>query len=70
MIIPTKLYDILKYISRYFIPAAIVLIVALFDTWSLPYKTEIAATLAAIEVFLNTLLGISNENFNRSRTDE
>lgn len=70
MIKNEKLYDVLKYVSRYVIPALIVLYVALADTWQLPLKTEIAATLAAVEVFLNTLLGISNENYNKVKTDE
>lgn len=65
-----KIYDILKYLSRYVLVALSVLYVALADIWGLPYKIEISATISAIVLFINTILGISNENYNKEREDE
>lgn len=65
-----KIYDILKYISRYFLPALIVLFVAVADTLNLPYKVEVSAIGAAVITFLNTILGISNENYNKEKNAE
>lgn len=66
MIIKNKtLYDVLKWIARYCLGALAVLYGALADVWNLPMKTEIIMTLSALSVFINTLLGISNENYNR-----
>lgn len=59
-----KVYDFLKYLSRYIFPALATFYTALGDIWGLPYKIEVPATISAIVVFLNILLGISNENYN------
>lgn len=58
----TTLYDVLKWISRYCLPALAVFWVALSEIYNLPLRVEIPATLSAITVLMNTLLGISNEN--------
>lgn len=61
----SKLYDILKYIGRYILPALAALYVAIAKTWGLPFATEISATIMAVDTFLNVILGISNENYNK-----
>lgn len=65
-----KIYDLLKYLARYILPALATLYVALADTWGFPYKVEISATISAIVVFLNVLLGISNENYTKAIAQE
>ena len=60
----TKVYDFLKYLGRYILPALATLYIALADLWKLPLKTEISGTIMAIDTFLNVILGISNENHN------
>lgn len=66
----SKLYDILKYIGRYILPALATLIVALAKIWGLPYGAEIAASIMAVDTFLNVILGISNENYNKDAGEE
>lgn len=66
----SKLYDILKYIGRYILPALATLIVALAKIWGLPYGAEIAASIMAVDTFLNVILGISNENYNKGAGEE
>lgn len=64
-----KLYDFLKWLSRYCLPAICVFWTAIAEIYNLPLKTEITATVSALVVLMNTLLGISNENF-RGKKDE
>lgn len=59
----SKLYDVLKWIGRYALPSLTTLYVALAKVWGWDYATEITATLSAITVCLNSLLGICNSNF-------
>lgn len=58
-----KLYDILSWLGKIVLPALAVLYATLADTWGLPYSSEISATIMAIDVFLNALLGISTANY-------
>lgn len=58
-----KLYDILSWIGKIVLPALAVLYATLADTWGLPYSSEISATIMAVDVFLNALLGISSASY-------
>lgn len=58
-----KLYDILSWCGKIVLPALAVLYATLADTWGLPYSAEISATIMAVDVFLNALLGISTANY-------
>lgn len=60
-----KTYDILKYICLVVLPATEALWLTLGKIWSFPYTIEIGATIAAIDVFLGALLGVSNANYNK-----
>jgi hypothetical protein len=63
MILTNKIYDGLKWVALVFLPALAVFYLALAQSWNLPYPTEIAATIAAIDVFLAALLGVSTSNY-------
>ena len=58
-----KVYDILKRIGRYVLPALATAVIAIFKIWNLPYGEEIGATIMAVDVALNTILGISSYNY-------
>jgi hypothetical protein len=58
-----KLYDVLKWIAMYLLPALGTLYFALSGIWGLPYGEEIVGTLTAIDTFLGVLLGISTANY-------
>ncbi len=60
-----KTYDILKWIALTALPAVEVLWLALGKIWGFPYVVEIGATIAAVDVFLGTLLGVNNIQYNR-----
>lgn len=58
-----NVYNVLAFIGRTILPAIAVLYVSLADTWGLPYETEISTTIMAVDLFLNTLLGISSNQY-------
>lgn len=57
------LYDILSWFGKLVLPSLAVLYGTLADTWGLPYSSQISATIMAIDVFLNALLGISSSSY-------
>jgi hypothetical protein len=63
MILSNKIYDGLKWIALVLLPALATFYLALAQSWNLPYPTEVAATIAALDIFLATLLGVSTSNY-------
>lgn len=62
-------YDMLKWIALVFIPALDMLTLTIGKIWGLPYYTEVAATIAAIGVFLGALLGVSCYEYSKEGRD-
>lgn len=60
MLLSNKVYDVLKWITLYFLPGAGTLYFAISKIWGLPYGEEILGTLAAVIAFLGAVLGISS----------
>lgn len=60
-----RTYDILKYIGRIVLPACATLYGTLAGVWGLPYGEAIVATISAVALFLNALLQISNNNYEK-----
>lgn len=60
-----KVYDVLKWIAMYLIPALGTLYFALAGIWSFPYGEEIVGTLTAIDAFLGMILGISSASYKK-----
>ena len=63
MRLSNETYDILAFIGRVVLPALSVLYATLGEIWGLPYTKEIPLTITAIDLFLNTLLGISANTY-------
>lgn len=63
MTLSNKVYDTLKWIAQYFMPALATLWITLAKIWGLPYGTEIGATVTGIDLFLGAVLGISSQNY-------
>lgn len=55
-----KLYDRLKFIAMVVLPALVVLYLSMAPLWGLPKQEEVAGSIAALDVFLGALLGISS----------
>lgn len=65
-----KVYDILKWIALYLLPAMGTLYFALAGIWGFPYGEEVVGTITAIDTFLGVLLGISCAQYNASKTED
>ena len=64
MVLPNKVYDVLKWILTVFTPALIVLISTLGVIYG--FDTEvITLTIGAIASFIAALIGISSINYNK-----
>lgn len=59
-----KVYDVLKYIGRFVIPALTALWLTVGKVWNLPLTEEIGATIAAIGVFWNAVLQVQSNGYN------
>lgn len=62
-----KTYDILSWVGKIVLPALAVLYTTLGNTWGLPYVEQIPATIMAVDVFLNALLGISSNAYYKDK---
>ena len=60
-----KVYDVLKWIAMYLLPALGTLYVAIASIWGLPYGEQIVGTITAIDTFLGVILGISTVQYNK-----
>lgn len=58
-------YDILKEIALTILPAVAVLYATLGKIWSLPYVSELPATIMAVDTFLGVCLHISNSEYKK-----
>ena len=61
-----KVYDVLKWITLIVIPAIIALYSTLSSVWGWSYGNQITATMAAFEIFLGTVLQISNAKYKKA----
>lgn len=58
-----KVYDALKWIALVFLPALGTFYLALSQSMNLPNPTEVVAIIAAVDVFLASLIGVSTSNY-------
>jgi hypothetical protein len=63
MILTNKLYEIMKWITLILLPAISMLYLALSEVWGLPYADQIVGTIAAVDLFLGMVLGISSYTY-------
>lgn len=60
-----KVYDALKAVCTIFLPATATLYASLSGIWGLPLAKEICGTLAAVELFIGAIIGISSAAYNK-----
>ena len=65
-----KVYNILKWIAMYLLPAVGTLYFALAGIWGLPYGEQIVGTITAVDTFLGVVLGISTAQYNKANKTE
>lgn len=61
-----KLYDVLRALTQYALPAIGALYFALATIWGLPFAEQVLGTIAAIEIFIGTIIGISKRSYDQS----
>ena len=64
-----RTYDILKYLTIIVLPAFGALYAGLSQIWSLPYASEIPATITVICTFLGAILCISTAQYNKDKEE-
>lgn len=62
--IPSKLYNVLKWIAIVALPALATLVKVVCTIWNLPYGDQIATTITAVATFLGALLMVSTIKYN------
>lgn len=67
MKLTNKVYDVLKWIARYLLPALGTLYFALAGIWGFPYGEQIVGTFTALDAFLGVILGISTAQYNKEK---
>ena len=70
MKLSNKVYDVLKWIAMYLLPAAGTFYFALAGIWGLPYGEQIVGTITAVDTFLGVLLGISTAQYKKAENSE
>lgn len=64
MILPEKVYEVLKWILMIVVPAAITLLTALTKAWNWDIPLDaITITITAIATFIGVCIGISTHNY-------
>ena len=66
MKISNKIYDVLKWIAQYLLPALGTLYFALSTIWSFPYGEQVVGTITAIDAFLGAILGLSSATYHKN----
>lgn len=60
-----KVYDVLKWIAMIVLPALATFYSGLADTWGLPYAEQIPTTITLVNVFLGSIMMISNARYKK-----
>ena len=64
-----KVYDVLKWIAQYLLPASATLYFALANIWGFPYAEQVVGTISAIDTFIGVMLGISTVQYNKEKRE-
>ena len=66
MILPNKVYDILKWLCLICFPALAYAYSALAEIWGWPYGTEIPQTINVVAFVIGVMIGVSTLNYNKT----
>ena len=65
MILPDKVYNVLKWLCLIFAPALITLLTTIFTLYGIPNVEIVTGTIAAIATFIGALIGVSSKAYNK-----
>jgi hypothetical protein len=66
MLINNKIYNIIKWIVVYFLPAIGTLYFSISQIWGLPNAEQVLGTITSLTIFLSMIIGFSNSAFKKS----
>ena len=69
MMMNNKIYDFLKWMAQYLLPAAGTLFFAIANIWDISFGEQIVGTITAVDAFLGAILGISSTRYRASLKD-
>lgn len=64
-----KVYDVLKWVAMYLLPAAGTLYFAIAGIWGLAYGEEVVGTITAVDTFLGVILGVSSAKYKKDNSE-
>jgi len=67
MKLPNNVYDILKWIALVALPALITFYGVIGAACNIPYTDTVLTIAVAFDTMMGTLLGISSNNYNKSK---
>ena len=70
MKLSNTVYDVLKWVALYLLPALGTLYFALAGIWGFPFGEEVVGTITALDTFLGVILGISNAQYRKIVDEE
>ena len=70
MKLSNRVYDVLKWIALYLLPALGTLYFAMAGIWAFPYGEEVVGTITALDTFLGVLLGISTAQYRKDPVEQ
>ena len=65
-----KMYDVLKWIATYLLPALGTLYFALAQIWNLPYGEQVVGSITAIDTLLGVVLDLSTSQYNKQKESD
>lgn len=68
MKINDKIYDTLKRIALYFVPAFATFVGAIGQIWSIPHTDKIVLTITAVDTLVGTLVGKLKRDFDKNNS--
>jgi hypothetical protein len=64
-----KVYEVLKWIVVIVLPAISTAYFGLAQIWGFPYAEQICGTLAIVETFIGTLIGVSTKAYRKEQSN-
>ena len=65
MILPEKVYNVLKWLCLIFAPALVTLIATIFALYHINGAEIVCGTISAIATFIGALIGVSTKAYNK-----
>ena len=67
MIIPDKIYNILKWVLVIAVPAFITFLTTIFALYNIPHIEIVVGTISAVATLLGALIGVSTKTYNKKK---